>query len=84
MAKAKWREVMERDQKWYKDNLDELKKLYDQKWIAISDCRVVESDDTEAGLLEKVRNLKSASIYIRQVDAPLPVYNFRSPRRIIR
>ena len=73
--------ILEKESIWYQDNLEELKRLYNGKWIAISDGKVIDTDDTERGLLEKIRNRKNNQpVYIRQVGAPLKVYRMRSPR----
>ena len=58
---------LEREFRFYLDNQDELVKKYDGKFIAIKDCTVIGSYDTEAeAVLETTKNHELGTFIIQR------------------
>lgn len=57
------------DYKWFESNFEKLKKVYKDKWIAIKDKKVIESDKYFLRLIKKLRdkNIDTRFVLIEQL-----------------
>lgn len=72
--------ILERARKYYEMNKEELLKIYERKYIAILDERIVDFDDDFATLANRIyNNYGYITIYMTRVEKYNNIVNIPSP-----